>query len=71
MQFRPCIDLKDGKVVQIVGGTLKDGSDDQLAVNHQSPHPADYFARLYQADGLSGGHVIPGPGESGGRPQGP
>ncbi|MEZ4677427.1 MAG: hypothetical protein R2932_24735 [Caldilineaceae bacterium] len=30
MRFRPCIDLKDGQVVQIVGGSLRD--DDQQAI---------------------------------------
>lgn len=60
--FRPCIDLREGKVVQIVGGTL---SDDQKAVrtNFVSERPAAWFAELYRRDGLTGGHVIMlGPG---------
>lgn len=60
--FRPCIDLRDGKVVQIVGGTL---GNDPAAVrtNFISQRPAAWFAELYQRDGLTGGHVIMlGPG---------
>lgn len=58
MEFRPCIDLKDGAVVQIVGGSLRDDSDQNLHVNHLSPHPSSYFAKIYREDSLSGGHVI-------------
>lgn len=63
MRFRPCIDLKNGKVVQIVGGTLSDASDDSLQTNFESQMaPAD-FAKMYRDDGLTGGHVIAlGPG---------
>jgi phosphoribosylformimino-5-aminoimidazole carboxamide ribotide isomerase len=62
MRFRPCIDLRNGKVVQIVGGTLE-GAPDALVTNFETERaPADY-ARIYQADGLTGGHVIAlGPG---------
>jgi phosphoribosylformimino-5-aminoimidazole carboxamide ribotide isomerase len=60
--FRPCIDLRDGKVVQIVGGTL--GNDPAtVRTNFVSERPAAWFAELYRRDGLSGGHVIMlGPG---------
>ncbi|HEX5222542.1 MAG TPA: phosphoribosylformimino-5-aminoimidazole carboxamide ribotide isomerase [Verrucomicrobiae bacterium] len=55
--FRPCIDLRDGKVVQIVGGTL--GDDPQaVRTNFVSERPASWFAELYRKDGLTGGHVI-------------
>ena len=58
--FRPCIDLHDGKVKQIVGGTLDSGD---LETNFVAACPPEYFARLYSADGLEGGHVIKlGPG---------
>lgn len=57
MAFRPCIDLKDGKVVQIVGGTLTD-SGDGVITNFTSAQSAADFAALYQRDGLRGGHVI-------------
>lgn len=63
MRFRPCIDLREGHVVQIVGGSLKDGDADGPTTNFETDRsPADY-ARMYRADGLSGGHVISlGPG---------
>lgn len=55
--FRPCIDLRNGSVVQIVGGTL---GEDPAAVrtNFVSERPAAWFAELYRRDGLTGGHVI-------------
>jgi phosphoribosylformimino-5-aminoimidazole carboxamide ribotide isomerase len=60
--FRPCIDLHDGKVKQIVGGTLNDPSG-QLRTHFVSDRPATWFAELYRGDGLKGGHVIMlGPG---------
>lgn len=60
-QFRPCIDLHDGKVKQIVGGTLTDGGTPRT--NFVAAHTPDYFARLYHQDNLTGGHVIKlGPG---------
>ncbi len=60
--FRPCIDLHDGKVKQIVGGTLKDNGAG-LRTNFVSERPAAWFAELYRRDGLKGGHVIKlGPG---------
>jgi phosphoribosylformimino-5-aminoimidazole carboxamide ribotide isomerase len=58
--FRPCIDLHEGKVKQIVGGSLGDFG---LRTNFVSEKPAAWFAELYKRDGLSGGHVIMlGPG---------
>ena len=61
MAFRPCIDLKDGRVVQIVGGTLM--NDGQAVVNYVSERMAAEFAAVYRRDGLRGGHVIMlGPG---------
>jgi phosphoribosylformimino-5-aminoimidazole carboxamide ribotide isomerase len=60
--FRPCIDLRNGKVVQIVGGTLDDAGTSTLT-RFQSEHPPSWFAKLYRKDGLTGGHVIAlGPG---------
>ena len=53
--FRPCIDLHEGKVKQIVGGTLGDAG---LRTNFVAEQPAAWFAGLYQRDGLKGGHVI-------------
>jgi phosphoribosylformimino-5-aminoimidazole carboxamide ribotide isomerase len=58
--FRPCIDLHEGKVKQIVGGSLGDSG---LRTNFVSDRSAAWFAELYQRDGLAGGHVIMlGPG---------
>jgi phosphoribosylformimino-5-aminoimidazole carboxamide ribotide isomerase len=58
--FRPCIDLHEGKVKQIVGGTLGDSG---LCTNFVSDRSAAWFAGLYRRDGLTGGHVIMlGPG---------
>ena len=55
--FRPCIDLHDGKVKQIVGGTLSSSSS-TLKTNFVADHPPAYFAELYRKHGLEGGHVI-------------
>ena len=55
--FRPCIDLHEGSVKQIVGGTLSaDGQG--LRTNFISERPSSYFADRYRRDGLKGGHVI-------------
>ncbi len=56
MKFRPCIDIHNGKVKQIVGGSLKDG--DQAAENFVSEQGAAFYAELYKKAGLKGGHVI-------------
>jgi phosphoribosylformimino-5-aminoimidazole carboxamide ribotide isomerase len=55
--FRPCIDLHEGKVKQIVGGTLSE-QPGRLRTNFVSERPASWFAGLYRQDGLRGGHVI-------------
>lgn len=56
-RFRPCIDLHQGQVKQIVGGSLTaDGAGTR--VNHASDRPASWFAKRYREDGLTGGHVI-------------
>ena len=56
MKFRPCIDLHNGKVKQIVGGSLTgDGEPD---TNFVSENPPAWFAGLYRSDELTGGHVI-------------
>ena len=63
MRFRPCIDLHQGTVKQIVGGTLTDGGSSDLQTNFEARKPAEWFARLYRRDKLTGGHVIQlGPG---------
>lgn len=57
MKFRPCIDIHNGKVKQIVGGSLCDKGD-QAVTNFSSELDAAYYARMYRQDGLKGGHVI-------------
>ena len=60
--FRPCIDLHDGKVKQIVGGSLRD-DEEGLRTNFVADKPPAWFAGLYRRDRLTGGHVIKlGPG---------
>jgi phosphoribosylformimino-5-aminoimidazole carboxamide ribotide isomerase len=62
MNFRPCIDLHDGRVKQIIGGTLTDDNS-QMQTNFESEHDSAYYAELYRKDGLRDGHVIMlGPG---------
>ena len=58
MRFRPCIDLHQGIVKQIVGGTLLDGAPNDLETNFETQKSAQWFARLYRKDHLTGGHVI-------------
>jgi phosphoribosylformimino-5-aminoimidazole carboxamide ribotide isomerase len=65
--FRPCIDLHEGKVKQLVGGTLGGVATD-LRTNFVSERSSVYYAELYKRDGLTGGHVIllgPGNEEAG------
>jgi len=56
--FRPCIDLHDGRVKQIVGGSIDDSQPDSLRTNYVSDKPPAWFAQLYRQDDLRGGHVI-------------
>ncbi len=66
MRFRPCIDLHQGKVKQIVGATLRDDAAQAPTENFVSPHSPAWFAQTYRRDGLTGGHVIQlGPGNEG------
>lgn len=57
MEFRPCIDIHNGKVKQIVGGSLRDEGD-SAKENFVALQGADYYAELYRNDRLYGGHVI-------------
>lgn len=57
MKFRPCIDIHNGKVKQIVGGSLKDEGN-QAVTNFASEYDADFYAEMYKKDGLVGGHII-------------
>ena len=57
-RFRPCIDLHEGVVKQVVGGSFGSGEDAAVKENFVSERPADYYAGLYRDDRLTGGHVI-------------
>ena len=57
MEFRPCIDIHNGKVKQIVGGSLKDEGD-MAQTNFTSEQDAAWYAKLYREKGLIGGHII-------------
>ena len=57
MEFRPCIDIHNGKVKQIVGGSLRDQGD-QAMENFVSEQDAVFYAELYRKAGIRGGHII-------------
>lgn len=57
MKFRPCIDIHNGQVKQIVGGSLKD-ENNNVVENFVSVQDAAYYAELYKRNHISGGHVI-------------
>lgn len=57
MKFRPCIDIHNGKVKQIVGGSLAD-SGNTAKENFVSESGGEFYARLYKERGISGGHII-------------
>ena len=57
MEFRPCIDIHNGQVKQIVGSSLDD-TDDLARENFVAAKGADHYARLYRDNGIKGGHII-------------
>ena len=57
MNFRPCIDIHNGQVKQIVGGSLIDMGD-YAKENFVSDKDGGYYATLYKNAGLKGGHII-------------
>lgn len=57
MRFRPCIDIHNGAVKQIVGGSLRDKGN-QAKDNFVSEQDAAFYAQKYKSDGLYGGHII-------------
>ena len=57
MEFRPCIDIHNGKVKQIVGSSLKDEGN-QAKENFVSQKDSAFYANLYRENGLKGGHII-------------
>ena len=56
-RFRPCIDLHQGKVKQIVGGSLRDDGAGPVE-NFVSDQSSAWFAETFRNDALTGGHVI-------------
>ena len=57
MEFRPCIDIHNGKVKQIVGGSLKDKGD-SARENFVSEQDSIFYADMYKSSGIKGGHII-------------
>lgn len=57
MKLRSCIDIHNGKVKQIVGGSLSDRNGSAVE-NYVSEYDAAYYAALYKRDNLKGGHII-------------
>lgn len=57
MEFRPCIDIHNGRVKQIVGSSLRDAGD-AAAENFVAEQDAAWFAHLYKEEGIRGGHII-------------
>lgn len=57
MRFRPCIDIHNGAVKQIVGGSLQDQGN-QAQNNYISEYDGAYYAEMYRKDGFRGGHII-------------
>lgn len=57
MEFRPCIDIHNGQVKQIVGSSLKD-ENDQAKENFVASKGAEYYAELYKKNNIKGGHII-------------
>lgn len=57
MRFRPCIDIHNGCVKQIVGGSLRDEAD-SATDNFVSEQDAAFYAGLYKRSGITGGHII-------------
>ncbi len=56
MRFRPCIDIHNGKVKQIVGSSLTDEGN-RTEENYVSDKDAAYYAGIYKDKGLRGGHI--------------
>lgn len=57
MEFRPCIDIHNGKVKQIVGGSLKDEKN-EARENFVSEQDAPFYAQFYKKNKISKGHII-------------
>lgn len=57
MEFRPCIDIHNGKIKQIVGGSLRDEGN-RADENFVSEKDGSFFADFYRSYEIKGGHII-------------
>ena len=58
-KFIGCIDLHNGEVKQIVGGSLTEGkSNNELKTNFVSQYSSSHYAKLYKDNNVEGCHVI-------------
>ena len=57
MEFRPCIDIHNGQVKQIVGSSLAD-EENRAEENFVALRDAAFYARFYKQKGIKGGHII-------------
>ena len=57
MEFRPCIDIHNGKIKQIVGSSLRDEGN-QAKENFVSEQDGAFYAQFYKKDNVKGGHII-------------
>ena len=57
MEFRPCIDIHNGKIKQIVGSSLRDKGN-QATENFVSEQDGAFYANFYKKDHVKGGHII-------------
>ena len=57
MEFRPCIDIHNGRVKQSVGSSLRDQGD-AARENVVSQQDGAFYAHLYKEQTIRGGHII-------------
>ncbi len=57
MEFRPCIDIHNGKVKQLIGGSVADTCD-AAQENFVSEKDSVWYAHLFEEKKLKNGHVI-------------
>lgn len=57
MEFRPCIDIHNGKIKQIVGGSINDHIN-IVTENFVSQYDGAYYGEFYKKYKLKGGHII-------------
>lgn len=57
MRFRPCIDIHNGQVKQIIGGSLRDEADAAVE-NFVAVQDGEWYADFFKKDNVRGGHII-------------